>query len=34
MEMLETVSLKGFETRKPDALSGGQQQRWPSPGPW
>ena len=26
MEMLETVSLKGFETRKPDALSGGQQQ--------
>ena len=27
MEMLETVSLKGFETRKPDALSGGQQQR-------
>ena len=27
MEMLETVSLKGFETRKPDALSGGQQHR-------
>ena len=27
MEMLETVSLKGFETRKPNALSGGQQQR-------
>ena len=27
MEMLETVSLKAFETRKPDALSGGQQQR-------
>ena len=27
MEMLETVSLKGFENRKPDALSGGQQQR-------
>ncbi len=27
MEMLETVSLKGFESRKPDALSGGQQQR-------
>ena len=27
LEMLEVVSLKGFETRKPDALSGGQQQR-------
>ena len=27
MEMLEAVSLKGFEHRKPDALSGGQQQR-------
>ena len=27
MEMLETVSLKGFEHRWPDALSGGQQQR-------
>ena len=27
MEMLETVSLKGFENHKPDALSGGQQQR-------
>ena len=27
MEMLEVVSLKGFENRKPDALSGGQQQR-------
>ena len=27
LEMLETVSLKGFENRKPDALSGGQQQR-------
>ena len=27
MEMLETVSLKGFENRKPDQLSGGQQQR-------
>ena len=27
MEMLETVSLKGFENRTPDALSGGQQQR-------
>ena len=27
MEMLEVVSLKGFEHRKPDALSGGQQQR-------
>ena len=27
LEMLETVSLKGFESRKPDALSGGQQQR-------
>ena len=27
MEMLEVVSLKGFESRKPDALSGGQQQR-------
>ena len=27
MEMLGTVSLKGFENRKPDALSGGQQQR-------
>ena len=26
-EMLEIVSLKGFENRKPDALSGGQQQR-------
>ena len=26
-EMLETVSLRGFELRKPDALSGGQQQR-------
>jgi len=26
-EMLEIISLKGFETRKPDALSGGQQQR-------
>ena len=27
LEMLEVVSLKGFENRKPDALSGGQQQR-------
>ncbi|MCQ2447869.1 MAG: ABC transporter ATP-binding protein [Oscillibacter sp.] len=27
MEMLEVVSLKGFERRKPEALSGGQQQR-------
>ena len=27
MEMLEVVSLKGFEHRKPDVLSGGQQQR-------
>ena len=27
MEMLESVSLKGFETRRTDALSGGQQQR-------
>ena len=27
MEMLETVSLKGFEHRRPDALSGGQLQR-------
>ena len=27
MEMLEVVSLKGFELRRPDALSGGQQQR-------
>lgn len=27
LEMLETVSLRGFELRKPDALSGGQQQR-------
>ena len=27
LEMLETVSLRGFENRKPDALSGGQQQR-------
>ena len=27
MEMLEIISLKGFENRKPDALSGGQQQR-------
>jgi spermidine/putrescine transport system ATP-binding protein len=26
-EMLEIISLKGFERRKPDALSGGQQQR-------
>ena len=25
MEMLETVSLKGFEHRRPEALSGGQQ---------
>lgn len=27
MEMLESVSLKGFERRRVDALSGGQQQR-------
>ncbi|MCI8811632.1 MAG: ABC transporter ATP-binding protein [Oscillibacter sp.] len=27
MEMLEIISLKGFENRRPDALSGGQQQR-------
>ena len=27
MEMLEAVSLKGFEHRRPEALSGGQQQR-------
>ncbi|MCI9121725.1 MAG: ABC transporter ATP-binding protein [Oscillibacter sp.] len=27
MEMLEAVSLKGFENRRTDALSGGQQQR-------
>ena len=27
MEILETVSLKGFEHRRPEALSGGQQQR-------
>ena len=27
MNMLEIVSLKGFEKRKPDQLSGGQQQR-------
>ncbi len=27
LDMLEVVSLKGFENRKPDALSGGQQQR-------
>ena len=27
LEMLEVVSLKGFENRKPDALAGGQQQR-------
>ena len=27
MEMLEAVSLKGFERRRVDALSGGQQQR-------
>ena len=27
MEMLETVSRKGFEHRRPEALSGGQQQR-------
>jgi len=26
-EMLEIISLKGFEHRRPDALSGGQQQR-------
>ena len=26
-EMLEIVSLRGFEKRKPDQLSGGQQQR-------
>ncbi|MCI8909716.1 MAG: ABC transporter ATP-binding protein [Oscillibacter sp.] len=26
-EMLEVISLKGFENRRPDALSGGQQQR-------
>ncbi len=27
LEMLEIISLKGFEHRRPDALSGGQQQR-------
>ena len=27
LEMLEVVSLKGFENRKPDRASGGQQQR-------
>ena len=27
IEMLEIISLKGFENRRPDALSGGQQQR-------
>ena len=27
MEMLEAVSLRGFEHRRPEALSGGQQQR-------
>ena len=27
MEMLQVVSLKGYEHRKPEALSGGQQQR-------
>ena len=27
MEMLEIISLKGFQNRRPDALSGGQQQR-------
>ena len=27
LEMLESVSLKGFENRRTDALSGGQQQR-------
>ena len=27
LEMLEAVSLKGFENRRTDALSGGQQQR-------
>ena len=27
LEMLETVSLRGFEHRRPDELSGGQQQR-------
>ena len=27
LEMLEIISLKGFENRRPDALSGGQQQR-------
>ncbi|HCO62643.1 MAG TPA: spermidine/putrescine ABC transporter ATP-binding protein, partial [Clostridiales bacterium] len=25
MEMLEAVSLRGFEHRRPEALSGGQQ---------
>ena len=27
LEMLEIISLRGFENRRPDALSGGQQQR-------
>ena len=33
MEMLEVVSLKGFENRKPDALSGGINPTWPAPSP-
>ena len=34
LEMLEAVSLKGFENRRTDALSGGQQQRVAMPGRW
>lgn len=34
LEMLEIVSLKGFEERSVTSLSGGQQQRWPSLGHW
>ena len=33
-EMLEIVSLKGFENRKVTSLSGGQQQRVAIPAPW
>jgi ABC-type nitrate/sulfonate/bicarbonate transport system ATPase subunit len=31
MEMLEIISLKGFENRKPDALSAASSSGWPSP---
>ena len=33
-EMLEIVSLKGFENRKVTSLSGGQQRVWPLPAHW